>query len=73
MTTVYFHYLQIARLVARRARLIKLLQKYPNNIEYNAQLRTVARELMHHQTCEDVNDADLFSDYPIGGDYNGRL
>jgi len=65
MTTVYFHYLQIARLVAKRARLIKLLEKYPNNIEYNAQLRFVARQLMYHQTCEEVDDPDLF-----GGDCN---
>lgn len=65
MTTVYFHYLQIARLVAKRARLINLLEKYPNNIEYNAQLRFVARQLMYHQTCEEVDDQDLF-----GGDYS---
>lgn len=73
MTTVYFHYLQIARLVARRARIIKLLQKYPNDIKLNAQLRTVARQLMYHQTYEGIDDADLFSNYSVGVNSNASL
>lgn len=54
MTKEYRAYLKIARLVAKRARLIKLLKLYPNSLCYNAQLVQVSKELMHHQTAEEV-------------------
>lgn len=55
MTQIYKHYLIIARLVAKRARLIKLCDMYPTNAEYSAQLIDVSKELMRHQTTEEVH------------------
>lgn len=54
MTQEYRGYLLIARLVAERARLIRLLEYYPphtsKGIEYEARLREVSAALMFHQT-----------------------
>jgi hypothetical protein len=74
MTRTYREYLKIARLIAKRARLIRLVSMYPNSKEYNERLSDVCKELMYHQTAndsglteEDIHDAiDIF----FGGDYN---
>jgi hypothetical protein len=74
MTRTYREYLKIARLIAKRARLIRLVSMYPNSQEYNERLSDVCKELMYHQTAndsglteEDIHDAiDIF----FGGDYN---
>lgn len=55
MTQIYKHYLIIARLVAKRARLIRLCEMYPANPTYNAQLIDTSKELMRHQTEEEVS------------------
>lgn len=54
MTQTYKEYLKIARLVAKRARLIKLVAKYPNSAYYNSALVDVSKELMYHQTADEV-------------------
>lgn len=54
MTQTYKEYLKIARLVAKRARLIKLVAKYPDSAYYNTALVKVSKELMFHQTAEEV-------------------
>jgi hypothetical protein len=74
MTRTYREYLKIARLIAKRARLIRMVSMYPNSQEYNERLSDVCKELMYHQTAndsglteEDIHDAiDIF----FGGDYN---
>lgn len=54
MTQEYKGYLLIARLVAERARLIRLLEFYPphtqKGAEYESRLREVSAVLMFHQT-----------------------
>ena len=74
MTKTYREYLKIARLIAKRARLIRLVTIYPNSQQYNEMLSDVCKELMYHQTAngsglteDDIYDAiDIF----FGGDYN---
>ena len=75
MTRTYREYLKIARLIAKRARLVRLVSLYPNSQEYNAKLSGVCKELMYHQTAnecglteEDIYDAVNF----FGGEYNDR-
>lgn len=74
MTRTYRAYLEIARLIAKRARLIRLVSIYPNSQEYNAKLSGVCRELMYHQTANDssLTEDDIHDAVEVffGGDYN---
>lgn len=54
MTQTYKNYLVIARLVAKRARLCRLCELYPENIQYSKELVAVSKELMRHQTADEV-------------------
>lgn len=53
MTMTYIHYLYIARLVAERARIIKLLRHYstrhPDYERLVRKLDDIEAELVHHQ------------------------
>lgn len=50
MTDTYRKYLVIARLIAERARLIRLIKIYPYESYFRERLCSVSRELMRHQT-----------------------
>lgn len=54
MTQVYRNYLTIARLVAKRARLCRLCEMYPADANYSRELVNVSKELMRHQTEDEV-------------------
>lgn len=74
MTRTYREYLKIARLIAKRARLIRMVAIYPNSQEYNERLSEVCKELMYHQTANDcsLTEDDIYDaiDIFFGGDYN---
>jgi hypothetical protein len=61
VTRVYENYLIIARLVAERARLVRLLQIYPHRVDLEKRLSDVCRELMRHQTSDEVDCKDYLN------------
>lgn len=53
MTKQYMMYLQIARLVAMRARLVRLMKLYPKDDRLVAEYNRISNHIKYHQTHEE--------------------
>lgn len=53
MTKQYMMYLQIARLVAMRARLVRLMTLYPKDDRLVAEYNRVSNHIKYHQMHEE--------------------
>ena len=53
MTKQYMMYLQIARLVAKRARLVRLMKIYPKDDRLIAEYNRISNHIKFHQTFEE--------------------
>lgn len=53
MTKQYIMYLQIARLIAKRARLVRLIQLHPNNDKLLIEYALVNKQIKYHKEHDD--------------------